>query len=57
MKKSKIALGLLVASLSVLANTALAGGGGIPEVPDGGSSALLMTLAMSALAFGRKLLR
>jgi hypothetical protein len=58
MHKSRIGFGLLVgAGMILLANNALAGGGGVPSVPDGGSSALMMTVAMSALMFGRRLLR
>jgi hypothetical protein len=57
MLKSRMGFGFLVTiAVSLLANTALASPP-VPTVPDGGSSALLITIGISALAFGRRLLR
>ena len=48
----------MVATLALLANNALAGGGPPPvSVPDGGSTALLAVVSMFGLAVGRKVLR
>jgi hypothetical protein len=56
MKKSILSVGVIVAGVVLLANNAMAGAGPV-NVPDGGSSALLIAISMSALALGRKLLR
>jgi len=55
--KSKGRFGILCAvGISLLASTAWATPG-VPTVPDGGSSALLITAAVSALALARRLFR
>ncbi len=57
MKNSRLFVGLLVAGIALLTNNAWAGGGGIPTVPDAGSSALLLVIAMAGLSFVRKHMR
>jgi hypothetical protein len=57
MKNSRLFVGLLVAGIALLANSALAGGGLPPAVPDGGSSALLLVISLAGLTFVRKHLR
>jgi len=56
MKNSRLFVGLLVAGIALLANSAFAGGPP-PNVPDGGSSALLLFISMAGLTFVRKHLR
>jgi hypothetical protein len=56
MKNSRLFVGLLVAGIALLANSALASGGTLP-VPDGGSSALLLVISLAGLTFVRKHLR
>jgi hypothetical protein len=57
MKNSRLFAMLLVAGIALLANSALADGGVIPSVPDGGSSALLLVISLAGLTFVRKHLR
>jgi len=58
MKNSKLSLGLVIAAIVMVTGSSFADGGGLTHpAPDGGSSALLITISLSALALGKKLLR
>lgn len=57
MNKTTVVFGIMFAGMTFLADSALAGGGQVPSVPDGGSAALLITISISALALGRKFFR
>ena len=56
MKKSRMHIGLALAGLMLFAGNLLAGGGGF-QVPDGGSSALLLGVSIIGLKAARGLLR
>jgi hypothetical protein len=58
MKNSRLFVGLLVAGIALLANSAWASvTTPPPSVPDGGSSALLLAISLAGLTFVRKHLR
>ena len=57
MRRLGMSVGISVAVLVMFAGSALADAGGLPSVPDGGSTAMLVAASMFGLNLCRKLFR